>query len=281
MKILILYSGGLDSLIMKEYAYKTYPEAEVISVYFDIGHDYAYKEKAALPKDVVVHDMSWFQALGVGKDGNNTGSIFIPGRNLMFIVNAACKYLPDEIWLGALLGEIHDKATDKNFEFLSKLQDTLNYVLSPFKDEIKVRFPLVDAGWDKLAATEWALQNGMEKQVLKSSSCMSGEEGNCGTCPVCLRRFGIFAQLGIAETYNTHPMDCLDHYPMMIEMVQTEMAINEDVVNETMVHYDEHRRRELIEPLMWFFNVKTLADLKLALEQKKKELEDTILENNS
>ena len=99
--ILVLHSGGLDSTLLYQMAKKE--ALNVKAVYFDIGHDYAWKEKQSLPSEVEVIDVSWFQAEGKGKDGNTMGSIFIPGRNLLFIVMAACKFLPDEIWLGATL----------------------------------------------------------------------------------------------------------------------------------------------------------------------------------
>lgn len=262
MEILILYSGGLDSLIMKKYAEKKHPDADVRMVYFDIGHEYAHKEKAVLPEEVEIIDMTWFSATGVGKDGNNSGSIFIPGRNLMFIVNAACKYLPDKIWLGALQGEMHDAATDKNIRFKTQLTSLLNYVLSPFKDRIDVEFPLAEAGWGKKGATEFALSNGLKDEILKSSSCMSGESGACGQCVVCARRWGIFKQLGLEETYNTNPLDSNDNLRMFIEMTETELDSSKEV------HYDEYRREEIIPALRMEFKTNDLKEILKILQDR-------------
>lgn len=236
-KILILYSGGLDSLIMKRFAEVNYPLAEVTCVWYDIGQEYARKEEAVLPDFVIKHKFDWLdaQTTAASKEGSASGNIYIPGRNLVLAVAAACKYLPDEVWLGALAGETHDQATDKNYDFLKYLNRTLGYVLSPFTTSIKARFPLAGAGFNKLRAVKWATENGVSNEaILKSSSCLSGETGNCGKCIVCFRRWGIFKQLGIpAEHYNVHPLECQSNW---------------DVIEEMMfgTHYDDERKSEVM-----------------------------------
>jgi len=61
-KIVVLHSGGLDSTVMWKMAKELDESNEVIAVYFDIGHDYAWKEKEKLPIGAIIHDMTWFQA---------------------------------------------------------------------------------------------------------------------------------------------------------------------------------------------------------------------------
>ena len=63
-KIVVLHSGGLDSTVMWKMAKELDESNEVIAVYFDIGHDYAWKEKEKLPIGAIIHDMTWFQAQG-------------------------------------------------------------------------------------------------------------------------------------------------------------------------------------------------------------------------
>lgn len=255
MRIVILYSGGLDSLIMAEYAKENYPHHEVIKVFFDIGQEYNWKERAALPPDVIIHDMRWYQAQGVDKDGINSGSIFIPGRNQVLLTIAACKYLPDEIWLGALQGEIHDKATDKNYKFRDKMNDVLGYVLSPFKENIKVRFPLAEAGWGKLEAARWALNHGMKDKLLASSSCMHPAYDNCGECVVCIRRWGIFTQLGIHEDYVVDPVFAPSNKKMLLEMIDSVLGLYE-------THYDVYRLREILPALEVHFPDNDLIEIR-------------------
>lgn len=251
-QILILHSGGLDSTLLYEYA-KTLPNVDVRAVYFNIGHDYAWKEIAALPKDVIVHDLSWFQASGHGKDGNAMNNIFIPGRNMLFVTLAACKYLPDEIWLGALMGEIHAHATDKNERFRDMENDFLQYVLSPFKP-VKLVYPCVDNRMGKFELTEWGVRNGFSDLILKSSSCMSGEHGHCGKCGVCLRRAGIFMQLGLSEEYNVDPWTAPENIEMIKQLLKAEL-------NNDNSHYDAYRREEIIPALCMKHPNKTLEEI--------------------
>lgn len=208
MKITILFSGGLDSLIMKRFAEVNYPHAEVNCVWFDLGQDYVEKERATLPSYVEQIKLGFTLGARGKSDGETlSGNIFIPGRNMVLASIVASLFLPDEIWLGALIGETHDNATDKNFMFLSMFNELAGYVLSPFKQDVELRFPLAGAGLNKLTATKWALEHGFTpEQLMATSSCLSGEPGNCGACMVCLRRWGIFKQLGFEEPYNRHPL---------------------------------------------------------------------------
>jgi len=239
MNILILYSGGLDSLIMKRYAEVNYPDASVTCVFYNIGQAYAHKEIAALPDYVVQRELPWLDGAGTAsKEGSASGDIYIPGRNMLLATAAACMYLPDEIWMGALQGEMHDNATDKNFAFLARMNDALGYVLSPFKKNVRVRFPLAEAEMNKLRAVEWALAHGVSETTIKaSSSCLSGEDGNCGKCVVCLRRWGIFRQLGIPEEqYNVNPLYTQELHDLAHAMVEGD-------------HYDEDRKSEILPAL--------------------------------
>lgn len=240
-KIVILYSGGLDSLIMKRYAEVHNPDVDVICVWYDIGQAYARKEEAVLPSFVIKHKLDWLESdtVLVGKEGSASGNIFIPGRNLVLATAVACNYLPDEVWMGALLGEMHEDSTDKNYKFAVMASNTLTYVLSPFKATgVKVKFPLADANFNKLRAVEWAVKNGVTvADILKSSSCLSGEAGNCGACVVCFRRWGIFKQLGIVgEIYNVDPLTVDANLDMVGEMLHG-------------THYDDDRKSEILPAL--------------------------------
>jgi 7-cyano-7-deazaguanine synthase in queuosine biosynthesis len=228
-------------LIMKRYAEVNYPDAEVVCVFYDIGQPYAYKERAALPDYVHQLKLDWLGLDGdtpKAKDASSSGDIYIPGRNLVLAVNAACKYLPHQIWMGALQGEVHDSATDKNWDFLKKVSETLSYVLKPFlPDGVDVCFPLASAGFNKFTATKWALENGVPvERITGSSSCLSGEVGNCGRCVVCFRRWGIFTQLGLTEEYNVHPLECEENLQIAKEMIYG-------------TYYDHHRKQEIVPAL--------------------------------
>lgn len=240
-KIVVLHSGGMDSTVMWKLA-KEDVQNEVIAVYFDIGHEYAWKEKTRLPQEAHIHDMTWFKAEGKGKAGNAMNNIFIPGRNSLFATIAACKYIPDEIWLGSIMGEIHQHATDKNLEFLHRQNELLDYVLSPF-GKVKVVFPFVERKWGKVEMLKWACANGMQQDIIASSSCFSGEAGNCGKCGVCLRRAGIFPQFNMEEKYNTDPWNAPENRKILQGLILAEIFQNDS-------HYDAYRREEIIPTLI-------------------------------
>ena len=239
MKIAILYSGGLDSRIMLQYARCHYPKSEVKCLWYAIGQDYEAKERAALPDFVEQRTLTWLDESHrpVGKPDSPSGNIFIPGRNLALICAAACSELPDQVWLGALKGETTEQSTDKNYQFLEKINPVLSYVLGPFKKKVIARFPLADEGMSKLDAVKWALKSGLSKEeLLATSSCLSGEPGNCGHCVVCLRRWGIFTQLGIREEYNRDPLSCEENRAIIDEMLYGN-------------HYAESRKEEILPAL--------------------------------
>lgn len=257
-KVVILHSGGLDSTLMYELAREE--EYDVTAVYFDLGHEYAQKEKQALPPFVEVIDVSQLQAKGVGKAGNGMNNIFIPGRNMLLATMAAAKYVPDEIQLGALPGEIHDQATDKNEKFRNLYNQCLTYVMSPFGD-VELHYPFVERDMNKIDITRQGVDRGFSSLILNSSSCMSGEKGACGRCGVCIRRAGIFQQLGLEEKYNVDPQTAPENRKLIFDIIKAEIE-NDDS------HYDHNRRDELIPYLKLAFG-DSMFPLQSALEYYK------------
>lgn len=250
--ILILYSGGLDSLIMDRFAKVNYPEYNIKKVWFNIGQEYNYKEKRSLPNDVEIRHVDW-NASGYIKDTvSKDGNIFIPGRNAVLIMLAASIYTPDQIWLGALQGETHKKATDKNWKFLKLINKCISYTYSPFKN-IEVHFPLAEYNLNKKTAVEWALNNGItQKQILNTSSCLSSVDGHCGECVVCLRRWGIFGQLGFKEPY-------------IIEPLSTKFSIEYCL---SLYEKEKSRRDEIVPYIKQLYNLKTDNEVKQFLNNK-------------
>jgi 7-cyano-7-deazaguanine synthase in queuosine biosynthesis len=250
MKLVILYSGGLDSFIMKRLAHSRYPDVDPILVHFDIGQDYSEKERVAIEDsgyDVDIRKVEWLskgEELS-GKQENNSGNIFIPGRNMILSSLAASIYSPDEVWMGGLKGEDHKRATDKNKTFIDKSNDLWSYVYSPFDTVPRLVFPLIQEGWGKFEAVEWIYKNGLAtaEELLATSSCLADTvEKNCGHCVVCCRRKYIFMQLGIHEEYEKDPLTGEANLKMCIEMLNTKEG-------DVDIHYDEYRMREIIPGL--------------------------------
>ena len=147
--------------------------------------------------------------------------------------------------MGGLKGEDHDKATDKNLKFVEDTNTHFNYVFSPYETIPKLRFPLVEKMFGKFEAVEWALKHGNVTQhdLIKTSSCLSGEDGNCGHCVVCLRRWGIYKQLGFSEQYNKSPLTGKDNILVCIDMLKSELQ------SDYRGYYDVYRRKEIIGAL--------------------------------
>lgn len=214
-KIVILYSGGLDSMMMEAYAKWKHPDAEIKCVFFDHGQESVVSEIEALPEHVGIRYVDWLSddVKAVAKHSDPfAGAIYIPGRNLVFGAIAACQYLPDEVWMGTLADEANEQATDKNQIFLDKLNDTLKYVLSPFKEDVRVVFPFVDQGWTKSDALRFLLEKNLvsTEDIRKTTSCWHNISGvPCGECKQCFKRALILDQFEIEEKHASryHPLD--------------------------------------------------------------------------
>lgn len=235
LKIVILYSGGLDSFLMKKYADKMYGSigAIVKCVYFKHGTASEQAEIARLPKFVEVKSIDWLNnkiTPQAKKDDPFAGKIYIPGRNLVFSALAACEYLPDEVWMGTTYDEDNFKATDKNEKFRQDTSDLLSYVLSPFINKVKIRFPFVEKQWTKYDSIAWALRNGVSKsQIAKTISCWN-QKGDvaCGVCKQCFKRQLIFLLHGIKQKYAKDPIDS-SHGRKLLAMY-VEAGLNPNVV---------------------------------------------------
>lgn len=217
--IVILYSGGLDSLMMERLARREFPNSKVTGIFFDHGQDSLKKEIESLPAWVKVKKIDWLGEEIKPKEKKSdpfAGAIYIPGRNLVFCVLSACYYQPDEIWLGVLADEDNRDATDKNVTFVQKTEDVLRYVLSPFTDNVRIRFPLAENGWTKTDALKSLFDSGhlTRDDVLQTSSCwFHFGEKPCGGCKQCLKRALVLRNFDIEEEHEgLHPLDPNNRY---------------------------------------------------------------------
>lgn len=211
-KIIILYSGGLDSFVLYHWTKKKYPNCEIKCIYYDYGNPVCRTEISKLPEFVTVKNIDWFdnstEKLVGKKEEDHKGNIYIPGRNMVFAVLTAAQELPDYIFMGGLYEEAHNAATDKNVKFINKFNDLVNYVLSPFKDKISLIFPFVDELYTKSMVIDWALNNGIQPDILgKLYSCFNYSENGlpCGECHSCMRSFSFFYKKGIPIKFSRHP----------------------------------------------------------------------------
>lgn len=212
-KIAILYSGGLDSFILYHMAKAQYPKADVVCVFYDHGQDSVTAEIAALPDFVHVRKVDWLNVQNNAQRKESdpfAGPIYIPGRNLVFSTLVACQELPDEIWMGTMFDEDNEGATDKNETFRRLTGRVLQYVLSPFQPEgVKIRFPFVEQQMTKSVAINWAINNEVTEEELKSTtSCWHNKTGTqCGKCKQCLKRWLAMRTNGIYEDFEVDPIE--------------------------------------------------------------------------
>ena len=249
--IAILYSGGLDSYILYHMAKINNPDAKVTAWYYNHGQPVADREIENLPDFVQIRNVDWLneEKIPIVQPGRREGAIMIPGRNLVFGVLLACQELPDEIWMGTLHGETHEKGTDKNYTFLKYLNDTVNYVLGPFKyfSPIKVKFPLADYHINKLGEVQWALRHDITKeQLIATRSCHDGSTNKCGKCIQCIKRWAVFGACGFTEDYDIHPLDSDFGKEFIYDL------LNCAVGNDT--YYGEETRAEMMPYILEYAN---------------------------
>ena len=210
LRHVVLFSGGLDSLITCRYVGHHIPGgSEAIVVYFHLRHRYEEMEIQALSRVSSGNIIDDRRLRGLG-DTERDDAI-IPARNAHMVL-AAGDYLPSIegvknpvgcIWLTAQKDErtTHDK-TPQFFEAMSGMMTAM------------LGYPIrVVTPWDKYDKTEmvaWYLKDGGSKiELLKTWSCYSGDKKNgglpCGNCPACIRRHIAFTLNGLSEKYVTPP----------------------------------------------------------------------------
>lgn len=243
-KICLLYSGGLDSYIMYHIAKQE--TDDVVAIYYDHGQPVAEEEMKLLPDFVQVRRVDWMSEDNAprAQPGRREGAVMIPGRNMAMAVLCACQELPDEIWIGALKGETHKKGTDKNFIFLEKMHELVNYVLGPFKaDGIKFHYPLAERGLDKLGEVKWALANGLTKeQLMATRSCHDPRYHACGNCFQCIKRWSVFGECGFEEPYNESPIKSEVGVKFINDLINCELGRDD--------YYEPDTRAEMMPMLV-------------------------------
>ena len=246
MKIVILYSSGLDSYLLYQYAKIYYPEAEVKCLYYKHGAEAEEIEILKLPKYVDVRTIDWLSdeiKPLAKKDDPFAGAIYIPGRNLIFSSLAACQEIPDEIWMGTVWDEDNEKGTDKNEKFRNDTSRLLSYVLSPFLSDVKIRFPFVEEGWTKLDCLIWALNNNIQPNDITNTVSCWIQRGDvpCGTCKQCFKRALNFLSVDLKENYFVDPIYS-DSGKKYIEMYLSSNSTNRDEMNVKKIILDLYNR---------------------------------------
>lgn len=203
MKVL-LFSGGMDSLITYFYLKDQLQISELALLNVMLGHTYQSKEIKAvnflreyldLPVRIVEFPLGRYEKVNAE----------IPQRNL-FLAQIALLEFPKatEVFLALQKGETRNESNDRSPEFLKKASEMLSHL---YGRKILVSSPILHA--TKRDLFLWFYEN-YEFFFVKESlgvtvSCYSATGWLCGTCSACLRRYAAtFPEL--EEEYKTNPV---------------------------------------------------------------------------
>ncbi len=174
-KDVLLYSGGMDSLIAWYYL------QEPSTMYVDLGHKYAHKEKQAinlLPPSPVTFESNYGKAF-------EEDDAHIAGRNFyLAMYAAACGN--DVIWLVTQAGE--QNVPDRTPEFYEKSSQALTLIFGRVV-ELRNVFPVLH----KHEMVRWYLGSGHPDVYLRVAwSCYNPPDNGaleCGACGACFRKY--------------------------------------------------------------------------------------------
>lgn len=178
-KIVLCYSGGIDSLIGSHYLDRS--DALHTDVYFNLGSRYSakeYKYACKAHQGVTLDDsLAW---LGITEVGEKA---FIPYRNLYLAMTASIKYAPNV----CICGLKDDVVEDKNEQVFLMWSRHLSEI---GREDVKIFSPFWGMTKDEIVA--WYLANGGSLKILEnlSVSCYNPIDSNyCGKCPSCFRKW--------------------------------------------------------------------------------------------
>ncbi len=174
----LLYSGGLDSFILRELNFFHQ------ILYFDIGTEDSVREKERLDEHVKVIPFPLKQFELPNK--------IIPFRNYLFALCAA--NYGNIITIGSTLG---DTTRDKDYVFQHLTSSILNYFGTvkekmPYEaNNFTIQMPFKDLTKTEIVRS-YLLRGLHPERLKKSRSCYEGEEKECGECRSCLRKYVAF-----------------------------------------------------------------------------------------
>lgn len=213
-KVSIMFSGGLDSMIMYHFAIAQ--GLSPVCLYVDLGHPYAHKEKTAMARnsewmpEVEIIELSSLYHLIEKRMSNQ----IIPSRNVLLAVIGGM--FSPRVWLGALDGEQLGKEHDKSPRFFEDTTKLLSFTNEFFQKETSIEAPF--GKMSKSETLRWALEYGIPlDELLATSSCYDGSDGKCGMCLTCVKRRLAFLANGIEEP--GYPVGLMDS-PYMQELIR-------------------------------------------------------------
>jgi len=197
MSAVLLFSGGLDSLIYWHLLDK--PPC----IYVCLGHRYEGLELETIASlKTTCPDLE----VNVIKHRLHLGDIeredaYIPLRNLLLVEAASLEPSVNNIYLGALAGESSRDKSGRFFRDTKKLLSFLHRrpvgVFAPFRHLTKTQLVAL------------YLQRGYLSELLKKTVSCYRQDGFCGECRSCFRRWVAMSNNGLIESYRHNPQQFL------------------------------------------------------------------------
>jgi len=230
---LCLTSGGADSTIAWYYAFK--PQG----IYIDIGQPYAHKERRAL--HLIDIPYYYVDMRGTRIADCHWGHI-IPGRNFLFLCVAA-EMVKDNgsIWFAMLDGEgAASGKGDKSLLFVELFEDWYT-ACTGRRVHIQTMVDRTKPGWLK-----WFAESHDVNIIRKTVTCFSAEDGQCGACQACLRKFLSFVSIGkdISADFMVPPMVGAKQYVEKYETLLPRVLEKRDFT-----HYSRNRCLEDLQAI--------------------------------
>ena len=184
-KTVLLYSGGMDSLIIDQIMKP--------DVLLNISMDSNYDKRERLSMKYDDRMIFLDDVLNLGQYERDDA--IIPNRNAHLVLLAS--HYGETILLGSVSG---DRSFDKDEKFYMRMEDLLNHmwqeqhwteerkfeVYSPYKDKTKTEL-----------VKEFLENEGQVTALAESYSCYEGGEKHCGTCKACFRKWVSLENNGI------------------------------------------------------------------------------------
>ena len=199
MKKVLLLSSGIDSHCAE---YLSKPD---VRVYFDTGQELCKQEiKAIKSQDygdkVIIDDRVKLNDQGLSND-------ILPMRNAFFALAGA--FYGDQMILVSTAG---DTTNDKDQPFVQYMNDLFHHMFSnkSKNPDVSLDGARLTIPYRKFTKTqlvgEYLKHGGSTEALLKTRSCYSDDEGECGKCRSCIRKFVALKLNGQETEWNEDPM---------------------------------------------------------------------------
>ena len=239
-ELVIMFSGGLDSLISYWFAVASRRFDTITCVHVQFGQEYSKKEYES-----ITQVGPWFPKVEIIKiDGlmqiiaRRLSNQIIPSRNVMLSVIGSM--IADTVWLGVLDGEQLGKEHDKSDRFFEDTQSLLSFTNEFFQPTTTIETPF--RHMSKGETIKWALEYGIPQEVMfQTTSCYHPTEPKCGVCLTCCKRALAFMENNIQEPgYSKDPFTS-DYFRELCKEIPKALE------NKDFSRFTEKRARQFVE----------------------------------